>query len=189
MTKDKLIQYLEGKKTIALSCIDAAYIFWTKAWVDVFNTYVGPWSLAITTPENNNVLDITIPDPKLLITKYENPALVNDVSKGLILLGIKDMIAGSFELIDEYCSEDNSDQGNIFKWFYWYHFTRLIRNAFSHDYTLKIGGKLPNQKLKFSNKRIEFNQTLDQEEFFDKFPPSYAFELWEMMRKSVDELN
>ena len=186
MTKKELIEQLNYKKIVCLSCVDISYRFSSKDWVQMFNQYVGPGALTINdyTFERN---------PKELVEKYKNPAMIQDSSLNIIRLGMKDMLSMSFEMIKNYCNE--TEQFEILKKFPWYNFSRLIRNSFSHnfkfDFTLRYGKKetwkkLPNQKLQFSDRLIELKQELDGKEIDSViFPFHYSFELYEMMKISV----
>jgi len=51
---------------------------------------------------------------------------------------IRALIKESFELIKNYCEENN--QENIFKSESWYQFARMIRNCLSHNYKFEFNG-------------------------------------------------
>ncbi|MBP6974559.1 MAG: hypothetical protein KBB54_01300 [Candidatus Pacebacteria bacterium] len=188
MTKQELIKEIDGKIDIAHSCIEAGYIFGSKMWVEGAKNYVTP---GLMYNDDGKVVFMT-KSPQELVLKYYDPVNAEEMGHNLTKLGISDMITQTFELISKYCKE--SKQEAILESFPWFHFARIIRNSISHLYNVEIGhynGKVvPNQKLQFSDREIEITKLMHGNEFDYKiFPIEYSFELVDMMKASLVDLN
>src|ERR1700686_1247477 len=134
MTKAELIHNIGAKIAIAGANIGIAYILASRAWVATFSSYIGPGEISIRSGQNDHIF--TIQDPKRLVTRYQDPKVVNDDSLNILRLGVKDAITQTFEMIRDYC--DATDQLVAMRSQPWYYFSRLIRNSMSHDYTLSF---------------------------------------------------
>lgn len=183
MTKDELVQNIGSKIAVAHANVGIAYVLGSQAWVATFNTYVGPGEISIRSGCNDHVF--TIQNPKRLIARYRDPQVVNDDALNIMRLGVKDAITQSFEMIRDYC--DDTNQVPLLRAQPWYHFTRVVRNSMSHNYTLSFrmpnGAVLPDQSLQFSDRRIELRNAMEGHELdFDILPFKYALELAAMMR-------
>ncbi len=184
--KEEIIRKINEKLGTAKSFIDIAYIFGSGAWMDKFKTYTTEGGFEIVSEDN--IQKFIFGKPSNLVKNYSNSNLVNDVAINLVRSGYRDFMTQSFDLIIKYCKDTN--QNKKLKELPWYHFSRLVRNSFSHDFKLNFelyGDQLlPDQKLEFSNRTIEFTQSMNGREItFDLFRFSEIEELVEMMKKSI----
>ena len=186
MKKNELLEQIDIKIRVGRSCVGIAYIIGTRAWVSTFKTYVGPGTINIHSGKNDHVF--IIDEPKKLIERYEDPKILNEDGLNIIRLGSKDMLTQTFELIRQYCKDTH--QTPTLESRPWYQFARLVRNSFSHDFTLSFktrsGKMLSDQKLQFLDRIIELKTSMNGQELdLDVLPMKYVFELVEMMKQCV----
>jgi hypothetical protein len=195
MTKAEVVQAIDAKLNLAQGCAMFAYILRAVPWRDTVKTFVGPGSLTIRSARFEHVLTFT---PEQILKRYEHPNAVGDDGLNIIRLGVTDAICQAFESTRHYCVV--TSQEVAFRAFRWYHFARLVRNCFSHNFRLdltlplskrdRINGVkvnwLPPQTLTFSDGSVTLDQSLHGKELdFDILPIKYAFELLQMIRASV----
>ncbi|HNV30902.1 MAG TPA: hypothetical protein PKJ83_17275 [Cyclobacteriaceae bacterium] len=182
MDKEKALKEIEGKIEAAQAAVSISYIIGTGCWMKDMSTYATPATITIKSAKNDHLLKII--DPRKIVTRYEDPKMVNNDSINIIRLSIVDMLTQTFEIVKTYSKE--TDQYEIFQKRPWFHFMRHLRNAFNHNFIFTgIGSKDQPSHIQFSDRKIEITESMNGIEIdLDILPIKYCYELGDIMLTS-----
>ena len=186
---------VDGHVDAAKACVMLVYIARATPWRDTVKTFVGPARFCIRSHAFEHHLEFA---PTEMLARYSNGQTLADDSLNIIRFGLANAIRQSFELAKRYSAAIGAEAE--FRSAPWYHLARLVRNSFSHDFTidftLSVTKKerksgltekwLPLQTIQFSNAKFTIDKASHGKELdFDVLPVVYAFELIQMIRDFV----
>lgn len=196
MTKVELINEIDGKYNFAQGCVMFSYIVASVPWRQHIETFVGPCVIEIQSAKNLHGIEFT---PDQILKRYEHPNAVGDDALNIVRMGLTVAIRETFEATKKFCKATAQDA--TLRAFPWFHFARVVRNSFSHDFRIDmslpitkaekeagIAQKwLPPQTLVFSGGPVTLDVSLHGKQLdFDVLPIASALELLKMVRSSVE---